>query len=67
MTARAPAPDMSVLRERWGSFVWTDENRAEADWHVAKYPDGRQNLAAMRLLDLAQSQVGATNAGGARA
>jgi len=59
MADRAPAPDTPKLRERWGSFSWTDENRAKADYHIAKYPDGRQKSAVMPLLDLAQRQVGA--------
>ena len=59
MADRSPAPDTPELRARWGSFAWTDENRAKADWHIAKYPAGRQKSAVMPLLDLAQRQVGA--------
>ena len=59
MADRSPAPDTAELRARWGSFAWTDENRAKADWHIAKYPAGRQKSAVMPLLDLAQRQVGA--------
>lgn len=59
MADRTPAPDTPELRARWGSFAWTDENRAKADWHIAKYPAGRQKSAVMPLLDLAQRQVGA--------
>ena len=59
MADRTPAPDTPELRARWGSFAWTDENRAKADWHIAKYPAGRQRSAVMPLLDLAQRQVGA--------
>ncbi|OZA93384.1 MAG: NAD(P)H-dependent oxidoreductase subunit E [Erythrobacter sp. 34-65-8] len=59
MADRSPAPDTPELRARWGSFAWTDENRAKADWHIAKYPEGRQKSAVMPLLDLAQRQVGA--------
>ena len=58
MADRTPAPDTPELRERWGSFEWTDENRKKADYHIAKYPDGRQKSAVMPLLDLAQRQVG---------
>ena len=59
MADRTPAPDTPELRARWGSFAWTDENRKTADWHIAKYPAGRQKSAVMPLLDLAQRQVGA--------
>ncbi len=59
MADRIPAPDTPELRARWGSFAWTDENRKTADWHIAKYPAGRQKSAVMPLLDLAQRQVGA--------
>lgn len=59
MADRTPAPDTPELRARWGSFEWTDENRKKADWHIAKYPEGRQRSAVMPLLDLAQRQVGA--------
>lgn len=59
MADRSPAPDTPELRARWGSFAWTDENRKKADWHIAKYPAGRQKSAVMPLLDLAQRQVGA--------
>lgn len=59
MANRHLAPDTTELRERWGVFAWTDENREKADWHIAKYPDGRQKSAVMPLLDLAQRQVGA--------
>ena len=59
MAARNPAPDTPELRERWGNWSFTAENKAKADWHIAKYPDGRQRSAVMPLLDLAQRQVGA--------
>ncbi|WP_432200379.1 complex I 24 kDa subunit family protein [Erythrobacter sp. W53] len=59
MADRTPAPDTPELRERWGSFTWTKENKKTADWHIAKYPEGRQKSAVMPLLDLAQRQVGA--------
>jgi len=58
MADRTPAPDTPELRERWGSFEWTPENRETADYHIAKYPEGRQKSAVMPLLDLAQRQVG---------
>ncbi|MXO90351.1 complex I 24 kDa subunit family protein [Pontixanthobacter aquaemixtae] len=59
MANRHIAPDTPELRERWGSFEWTKENKAKADWHIAKYPEGRAKSATMPLLDLAQRQVGA--------
>ncbi len=59
MAARHIAPDTPELRARWGSFAFTDANRAKADWHIAKYPETRQRSAVMPLLDLAQRQVGA--------
>ncbi len=58
MADRTPAPDTPELRERWGPFAWTKENKAKADREIAKYPDGRQKSAVMALLDLAQRQVG---------
>ena len=58
MADRAPAPDTPELRERWGGFAWTENNRSKADYHIAKYPEGRQKSAVMPLLDLAQRQVG---------
>ena len=59
MANRHLAPDTPELRARWGPFVFTPENKAKADWHIAKYPEGRQKSAVMPLLDLAQRQVGA--------
>ncbi|MFB0611534.1 NADH-quinone oxidoreductase subunit NuoE [Aurantiacibacter poecillastricola] len=59
MAARNIAPDTPELRERWGSFSFTDANREKADWHIRKYPEGRSRSAVMPLLDLAQRQVGA--------
>jgi NADH-quinone oxidoreductase subunit E len=56
---RTPAPDTPELRARWSAFAWTPENKKSADWHIAKYPEGRQRSAVMPLLDLAQRQVGA--------
>lgn len=58
MADRTPAPDTPELRERWGSFEFASENKAKADKHIAKYPEGRQRSAVMPLLDLAQRQVG---------
>jgi len=52
------APDTPELRERWGSFEFTSDYKAKADYHIAKYPEGRQKSAVMPLLDLAQRQVG---------
>lgn len=58
MADRTPAPDTPELRARWGEFEFTPENRKKADWHIAKYPPGRQRSAVMAMLDLAQRQVG---------
>ena len=58
MAARKIAADTPELRERWGGWAFTEENRAKADWHIKKYPEGRQKSAVMPLLDLAQRQVG---------
>ncbi|BDI61230.1 NADH-quinone oxidoreductase subunit NuoE [Qipengyuania nanhaisediminis] len=58
MADRNPAPDTPELRARWGSFEWTPANKKTADYHIAKYPEGRQKSAVMPLLDLAQRQVG---------
>ena len=38
------------------SFAFTMENMAEAQKHIAKYPQGRQQSAVMPLLTLAQKQ-----------
>ncbi len=40
------------------SFAFTDDNQSEAEKHIAKYPEGRQQSAVMPLLDLAQRQHG---------
>ncbi len=37
-------------------FEFTPENLAKAQWHIAKYPPGRQASAVLALLDLAQRQ-----------
>ena len=58
MADRHLAPDTPDLRARWGSFEFTPEYREKADYHIAKYPEGRQKSAVMPLLDLAQRQVG---------
>ncbi|MEP0391394.1 MAG: NAD(P)H-dependent oxidoreductase subunit E [Erythrobacter sp.] len=58
MADRTPAPDTPELRARWGSFEWTKESKKKADYHIAKYPEGRAKSATMPLLDLAQRQVG---------
>ncbi len=53
---------MSVTAQKLVSeadqFSWTPENKAKADWHIAKYPNGRQQSAVLPLLDLAQRQNG---------
>ena len=59
MAERAPHPDTPELRQRWGSFAWTEENAAKVKTIIARYPEGRQRSAVMPLLDLAQRQVGA--------
>jgi NADH-quinone oxidoreductase subunit E len=56
---RAPHPDTPELRERWGSFAWTDDNAVKAQEFVKRYPEGRQRSAVLPFLDLAQRQVGA--------
>lgn len=40
------------------SFAFDDEQQAEADRHIAKYPAGKQASAVLPLLDLAQRQCG---------
>lgn len=62
MAARKIAADTPELRAQWGGWTFTDENREKADWHIKKYPEGRQKSAVMPLLDLAQRQVGAETA-----
>ncbi|HZH07280.1 MAG TPA: NADH-quinone oxidoreductase subunit NuoE [Lautropia sp.] len=47
------------IRERWGHFVWSPENEAQAKIVVGRYPPGRQHSAIIPLLDMAQRQVGA--------
>ena len=59
MADRSPAPDTPELRERWGSFAFSDEHKAQADKVIARYPEGRQRSAIMPLLFIAQKQVGA--------
>ena len=53
------ALENDAVRERWGAFAWTEENAAEVEKILARYPKGRQASAVMPLLDLAQRQVGA--------
>lgn len=40
------------------SFVLTPENKAKADAHIARYPEGRQASAVLAVLDIAQRQNG---------
>jgi NADH-quinone oxidoreductase subunit E len=40
------------------TFEFTPENLEKANWHIAKYPPGRQQSAVLPLLDLAQRQSG---------
>ncbi|GAA5057564.1 NADH-quinone oxidoreductase subunit NuoE [Erythrobacter westpacificensis] len=58
MAARKIAADTPELRAQWGDWTFTEANREKADWHIRKYPEGRQKSAVMPLLDLAQRQVG---------
>jgi len=58
MADRHIAPDTPELRERWGSFEFSSDCKANADTAIARYPEGRQKSAVMPLLDLAQRQVG---------
>lgn len=39
-------------------FEFTPENKKLAKWHIAKYPEGKQQSAVMPLLDMAQRQNG---------
>jgi len=57
--AEAPKiPDEAETRARWGSFIWTAENRKKAAEILGRYPKGREQSASLPLLDLAQRQVG---------
>ncbi|WP_379546637.1 NADH-quinone oxidoreductase subunit NuoE [Qipengyuania sp. DSG2-2] len=58
MADRRLAPDTPELRAQYSAWAFTPENKAKADQHIAKYPEGRQKSAVMPLLDLAQRQVG---------
>ncbi len=58
MADRRLAPDTPELRAQYSAWAFTPENKAKADYHIAKYPEGRQKSAVMPLLDLAQRQVG---------
>ncbi len=40
------------------AFEWNPENQAEAQKHIAKYPEGKQQSAVMPLLHMAQRQNG---------
>ncbi|MEQ8503704.1 MAG: NADH-quinone oxidoreductase subunit NuoE [Rhodospirillales bacterium] len=44
--------------EQPSTFAFTAENLEKANWHIAKYPEGREQSAVMPLLDLAQRQNG---------
>lgn len=44
--------------EQPANFAFTAENHKEAQAHIAKYPQGRQQSAVMPLLTLAQQQHG---------
>lgn len=39
-------------------FQFNKDNLARAQWHIQKYPEGRQESAVLPLLDLAQRQNG---------
>jgi len=41
-----------------GDFAFTKENQAEAEKHLAKYPDDRKQSAVLPLLWIAQRQIG---------
>lgn len=40
------------------SFVLTPKNKARAESHIARYPEGRQASAVLAVLDIAQRQNG---------
>ena len=40
------------------SFALTPENKARAESHIARYPEGRQASAVLAVLDIAQRQNG---------
>ncbi len=48
----------SVLKELSKPFVFSKESQKLLDWHIAKYPEGRQASAVMPALDIAQRQNG---------
>lgn len=48
----------SVLRDQSEPFSFTKENQKLLDWHIRKYPQGRQASAVMPALDIAQRQNG---------
>ncbi len=47
-----------MTQEMSDDFKFTDENLAEAEKIIARYPEGRQQSAVLPLLDLAQRQNG---------
>ncbi len=47
------------IRARWGGWVFTPENEAQAKIVIGRYPPGRQHSAVIPLLDMAQRQIGA--------
>lgn len=49
---------MNVIIKDTSSFAFTDANKAGAEGHVAKYPEGRQASAVLPLLSIAQEQNG---------
>mgnify|MGYP006274097567 CR=1 FL=1 len=49
---------MLTVTQDGGPFEFTKRNKADADEHIAKYPEGRQKSAVMPLLWLAQRQNG---------
>ena len=57
MADRTPAPDTPELRARWGAFAWTPENKKTADWHIAKYPEGRQRSTTLPRAMLAGAAI----------
>ena len=49
---------MIALGQDKNNFAFNQANKAQADAHIAKYPDGRQASAVMPLLTIAQEQNG---------
>ncbi|TAH32786.1 MAG: NADH-quinone oxidoreductase subunit NuoE [Alphaproteobacteria bacterium] len=48
----------TAVAQKSAPFEFTPENKKLAEYHVAKYPKGRQQSAVMPLLDIAQRQSG---------